>query len=58
MLRLLMSLRAAREFVHGFAEDTRRPERFRSASWLRLVRECRPKEKTRLIARAVSLKAF
>lgn len=58
MLRLLMGLRAARAFVHGFAEDMRRPERCRSRSWPRLVRECRPEQKTRLIARAVSLKAF
>ena len=58
MLRLLMGLRAAREFVQGFADDMRRPGCSRSMSWLRLVRERTPAEKTRLIARAVSLKAF
>lgn len=62
MVRLLVQLHAwshaAREFVRGFAEDIRQPERVRSLSWLRLVRECRPSERTWLIARAVSLKAF
>ena len=58
MLRFLTSLRSAREFVQGFADDMRRPTRLRSMSPLRLVRERQPAEKTWLIARAVSLKAF
>lgn len=58
MLRLLLGLRAAREFVQGFADDMRGSTRIRSISPLRLVRERQPAEKTRLIARAVSLKAF